>query len=99
MSTSGLSRGGDASKLCECAGVSKRGKDGGQVLGSGGTMSAVAIEKTLSSWAVSSSHSQVMVGLQAWERTSGFLSTAGEGVGIGSEAGTAAVASVAGASS
>lgn len=99
MSTSGLSHGRDASELCECAGVGRRGKDGGRGFGSEGTMSAVAIEKTLSSCAVSSSHSQVMVGLQAWERTFGFLSTAGEGVGMGSEAGTAAVASVAGASS
>lgn len=98
VTCSGLS-GGSGSKLYECSGRDRGGKDGGWIgCGSDGGMS-VFREMTLSSSAQLSSHSQLMVGLQAWERTSGFLSAAGLGVGMGSEAGAAAGADVTGASS
>ena len=90
--------GGSGSKLYECSGRDREGKDGGIRCGSDGGTS-VFREMTLSSSAQLSSHSQLMVGLQAWERTSGFFSAAGLGVGMGSDAGAAAGADVTGASS
>lgn len=67
-------------------------------------MSAETKEITLGPSALLSSQSQVMVGLQAWERTSGFFSAAGTGMGLDSVAETAAAvtgtaAAVTGASS
>lgn len=98
MLTSGLS-GGSGSELYECSRGDKGGKEDGNRCGSEGVMSTAAKEMTLSSSGQLSSHSQVMVGLQAWERTSGFFSAAGVGVGMGSEAGMAAAAVDTGASS
>lgn len=77
-------------KQCKCVrGVGRRGEGAGVGAGSGGGVarSTVAMETTLSSGRVgsSSSHSQVIVGLQAWERTSGLRSATGarEGAGQG----------------
>lgn len=74
----------------------RSGRDGASC-GSEGETSAVAEEMTLSSSAALSSHSQVMVGLQACERTSGFFS-AGTGMGLVWGVGAGAGADVTGGS-